>query len=549
MQVARQQTTAAACDRRLTGSASLTLCLLLGFTVAPLQAHAQRSQEALRPVPVQLVVNEATRAEVIVRIGEEVLWVPVDALEAAGLRGFAGERREFPGGLFVELGSLAPDISGAIELGDVSLRIVAAPRFFALSDVGIVDPRPRDLRFGHSTSAHLNYAVNWNSTSGASFFGEASASIAGHSVTTGFSVDDDGSFRRGFSSAVFDQPGSMRRWVIGDTSGRPGLLGSAPVVGGVRVGREYALDPYYLRYATPLFAGTVSTPSTAEIFVDGQPGQRFDLPPGPFQIGRLPVSGGLGQVQVVVRDVFGREQVFDSSYYLATEVLKQGEQDYEYLAGFERLDDLDGPHYERALGTARHRYGVTDGFTLGYRAEVSEDIVNGGPTVNLLLGRLGAAEVSLAASSGEGKTGYAAAATYAFVARGFSLSAFTRWRDGKYGDLSLSPTEPRDDLLIDVLGSVPLFSRGSLSAGFRRREVLRIDGDDGPIFVPIGIGDLVGDVVVMRAATLRASVRLATRAQLLATATRSEVDGEHWWTGSVALTLAIGQRTLGQPRV
>lgn len=520
----------------------MTLLLLLMFA-APLQIDAQRPQEELRPVPVRLVVNEETQAEVIVRIDDDTIWVPVAALEAAGLIGFAGDRRDFPGGPSVELSSLAPDISGAIELADVSLRIVAAPRFFARNDVDIVDPRPRGLRFENGTSAHLNYAVNWSQTSGASFFGEASASVAGHSLTSSFSVDESGAFRRGFSSVVFDQPGSMRRWVIGDTSGRTGLLGSAPVVGGMRVGRDYSLDPYYLRYATPLYAGTVSTPSTVEIFVDGQPGQRFNLPPGPFQIGRLPVSSGLGDVRVVVRDVFGREQVFDSSYYLATEVLKQGEHDYEYLAGFERLDGVDGPYYEGALGTARHRYGITDGFTLGYRFEMSEKIVNGGPTLNLVLGRLGVAEIYLAASHGGDRTGYAAAATYAFNTRSFSLSAFARWRDDSYGDLFLSPTQPRDDLLINVLASVPLFGRGSVSVGFRRSEVLRIEGDDGPIFLPIGVGGRPGVATVERAATLRASVRLAARAQLLATATRSEVDNERWWTGSVALAFAIGRRT------
>lgn len=521
----------------------MTLLLLFAFAATPPQTDAQSSQELLRPVPVQLVVNDVMRDEVIVRMGDETIWVPVASLEGAGLIGFAGDRRDFPGGPSVELGSLAPDINGVFELADVSLRIVAAPRFFARNDIDIVDARPRGMRFAHSPSAHLNYAVNWNTTSGTSFFGEASASIAGHTMTSGFSVDADGSFRRGFSSAIFDQPGSMRRWVIGDTSGRAGLLGSAPVVGGVRVGREYSLDPYYLRYATPLYAGTVSTPSTVEIFIDGQPGQRFNLPPGHFQIGRLPVSSGLGDIRVVVRDVFGREQVFDSSYYLATEILKHGEQDYEYLAGFERRDGIDGAYYGGALGTARHRYGVTDGFTLGYRFEMNEEIINGGPTMNFLLGRLGATELYLAASSGEGRTGHAVAATYAFTTRSFGLSAFARWRNASYGDLFLSPTQPRDDLLIDVLASVPLFSRGSLSVGFRRSEVLRIDGDDGPIFVPIGVGGRPGETVVQRAATLRASVRLAARAQLLATATRGEVDGERWWAGSVALTFAIGRRT------
>jgi outer membrane usher protein len=518
----------------------LNLLLTALLLVAPMQEQPQVQRAIL-----ELVVNEVVGGEVRVYLIELEIWVRVDDLAAAGLADFEGTRREFDAVEHVELGS-EPDFSAEVDMSSVSLRLTAHPRFFETSRIEMVDPRPKNLEFKRSTSAFLNYSAQWNSSSGTDFFGEANFSFAGNSATSTFSVDDQGNFRRGISNLIVDEPDSLRRWAAGDVFGRGGLLGSSPFVGGLRVGREYSLDPYYSSYATPQFAGATTTPSTVEVFIDGQPAQRFQLPPGPFQLDRLPVTAGLGVVSVVVRDAFGREQVFDSRYYLSTQVLKKGEQDYEYLAGAEREDNFeDGISYGDWVGTAKHRVGITDSFTLGVRAEGGERVFNAGPLVNLVLPKAGEIEFQAAASTADEGSGYAASATYFFTAPRFSFNGFARWQGDGYADLFLEPLEPRDTLLIDAVATIPVFSRGSFSLGYRQDDALEIIDPDGTVsLAPVGVfsSDAVQHAV-QRTLVGRLSYRLLRFAQVSGTATYNRTENLDFWEGYVSVAFLIGRRT------
>src|SRR5262249_5368586 len=170
-------------------------------------------------------------------------------------------------------------------------------------------------------------------------------------------------------------------------------LGSRPVMLGLRVGRDYSTDPYYLPYANPVVVGTTTLPSRADVYVNGQLARQIALPPGPFRIDRLPVSTGLGNVQVIVRDPFGRERQFGNPFYLAQGVLRRGEQDYSYLAGVTRFDDVGGPVYKDQAATAFHRVGVTDSVTIGFQAEAGRNssgkVAAGGPIFAARMWRLG----------------------------------------------------------------------------------------------------------------------------------------------------------------
>ena len=135
------------------------------------------------------------------------------------------------------------------------------------------------------------------------------------------------------TSLSFDQVRSRRRWVVGDTIGRSTSLGSAPVVGGFSVSTQQDLDPYYAIYPAPQIRGAVRTPSTADVYVDGRLVSSVRLPPGRFTLSDLPIETGVGNVRVIIRDAFGRQQSINLGFYLSTQLLKRGEQDYSYVAG------------------------------------------------------------------------------------------------------------------------------------------------------------------------------------------------------------------------
>ncbi len=96
---------------------------------------------------------------------------------------------------------------------------------------------------------------------------------------------------------------------------------------------------------------------------------------------------------MVVRDAFGREQQFVEPYYLTTALLRRGTRDYQYVVGVARSQDLSRPSaYDTPTAVAVDRVGLTGWLTAGYRVEADRHTINGGPTVNLRLWRLGEIE-------------------------------------------------------------------------------------------------------------------------------------------------------------
>jgi len=71
---------------------------------------------------------------------------------------------------------------------------------------------------------------------------------------------------------------------------------------------------------TPLLSakGDAIVPSTVDVFVNGQPVSSEQVQPGPFEISGIPAVNGAGQMQVVVTDALGRQQVVSQPFYAGT---------------------------------------------------------------------------------------------------------------------------------------------------------------------------------------------------------------------------------------
>src|SRR5206468_2039472 len=106
------------------------------------------------------------------------------------------------------------------------------------------------------------------------------------------------------------------------------------------------------------FSGAVSTPSTVDVYVNGQLLRRVPLPPGQFELKDLPVPAGTNNTRLVLRDAFGREREIGSQYYFASGLLKEGLHEFSYnfvgrlfnAGGFIKLLS---PHYATTILKAR----------------------------------------------------------------------------------------------------------------------------------------------------------------------------------------------------
>jgi outer membrane usher protein len=267
--------------------------------------------------------------------------------------------------------------------------------------------------------------------------------------------------------------------------------------------------------------------------------RRMAIPPGPYRFDRLPLNTGLGDVKVVVRDRLGREQTYASSVYLASGVLRRGDQDYRYVAGVERDDSGTTPVYGTAGAEAYHRIGFTDWLTAGYSAEGSRAVAAGGPNLAMRLGRLGEINVEAWGSRTEdGTRGAALYGLYAFTSANLNVNATAQYYDSRFANLSMAPDTASTPEFYQASASVPMFGAGSLTYSWDAR---RTSAGSYGFTTPDG----AFDATLVRAAahSLRGSARLFPGAQLTATATMTLVRGERQWSGFAGFNVALSAAT------
>ena len=172
-----------------------------------------------------------------------------------------------------------------------------------------------------------------------------------------------------------DFPDQLATLRVGDSISTSGPWGRAVRFGGLQFGTNFSAQPMLV--TTPLLAaqGEAVVPSTVDVFVNGRPIASEQVPPGPFSIDRLPVLTGAGQLQVVITDALGRQQVLTQPYYSGTTLLSQDLAEYSVELGSVREDyGTRSFGYGDMIGVASYRRGLSNTLTAGTRAEAQ---VNG----------------------------------------------------------------------------------------------------------------------------------------------------------------------------
>jgi outer membrane usher protein len=181
------------------------------------------------------------------------------------------------------------------------------------------------------------------------------------------------------TSWTWDDPARLRSVRIGDSISRGGVGGAPLRFGGIQLSRDFAVQPGFVTLPLPSLAGSAAVPSIVDVYVNNVLADSRGVPPGPFQITGVPVVTGGGEVQLVVRDLLGREVLLSQSYYTGGELLRRGLRDYSYEAGFLRRDfGRRSNDYGDFLLAATHRYGLSDKVTGELHAEATADVQIGG---------------------------------------------------------------------------------------------------------------------------------------------------------------------------
>jgi outer membrane usher protein len=78
-------------------------------------------------------------------------------------------------------------------------------------------------------------------------------------------------------------------------------------------------------YSKSYHFGSAALPSVVDVYVNNQKTFSQKINPGPFDITHLPVPGnGAGQVNLVVKDILGNEQIITKNFYQSPILLAKG---------------------------------------------------------------------------------------------------------------------------------------------------------------------------------------------------------------------------------
>jgi outer membrane usher protein len=205
-----------------------------------------------------------------------------------------------------------------------------------------------------------------------------------------------------------DFPDRMVTLRVGDSISTAGAWGRSVRFGGIQYGTNFSTQPTLV--TTPLLSakGEAVVPSTVDVFVNGQPVASEQVRPGPFQIDGVPAINGAGQMQVVVTDALGRQQVVSQPYYAGTSLLRSGLNEYSVEAGAIRRNYAKRSNdYANFVGAATYSRGVTDSLTAGAHAEAqSGGAAAAGVDGALQVGTLGIVSGTAAAGGDRSSRGW-----------------------------------------------------------------------------------------------------------------------------------------------
>jgi len=502
---------------------ALAACLLCG-----LAAGAARAQDV---GIFQLFVNLQAKGDVFVRqtaVGD--YWIKLADLHAAGLGELPGETQVFAGEPHLRLSSLQ-DVLLDVDSRELTISITLKPDAFGSQNFSLSTKAPLRVTVPNRSNAQWNYRVGYEDISGQSSAHTLENLVRAWSRGWLFQYQDsyasdlpEHRYVRQSTSLIYDLIESMQRFVAGDIIALSGELGTTRNLAGLGFSRVFDTQPSFVSNPTASFLGSVSFPSTAEIYVDGVRVGTQRINPGNYQFNNLDYYGGLHNTQIIIRDPYGGRQVLSRSYYFTDQLLKAGLQDYSYNIGAERHNvGVVSNDYSGTAWSAFHRYGWSDRLTVGLRGDGNSEAYSAGPVAAVGLGGFGllGGAYSVRRNTELDLTGDAWLARYSFDSRYWSARAQIRESDRAYSVSSADPTSlalPHRDALIGV-------GYNSADWGNLSYNVTRTSLHDGSF---------------RNANTLGYSISLKGALQLFATVSRVRQDTGDGWEGFVGASLSWG---------
>ncbi|MCQ3014943.1 fimbrial biogenesis outer membrane usher protein [Pseudomonas tremae] len=153
--------------------------------------------------------------------------------------------------------------------------------------------------------------------------------------------DPDGKrqWTRAYTYLQRDLPGTSANLTIGETSTPGEVFKSLPLKGMV-VATDLGMLPDVLQGYAPIIRGVAQTRAKLEILQNGYPVYSTYVSPGPYEINDLSITGGSGELEIVLTEADGLVRRFTQPYSTLSNLLRKGV--WRYSAAIGRYNAANG---------------------------------------------------------------------------------------------------------------------------------------------------------------------------------------------------------------
>ena len=167
------------------------------------------------------------------------------------------------------------------------------------------------------------------------------------------------------TSLIIDNIDKIERIQVGDFNAKGAFFINSFRAGGIQIGTNFKLNPTFITYPLPDFAGSTAIPSTIDIYIENTKIYSNNLNPGPFEIKDIPVLSPEGNLKIVIKDILGRVKVVNLPYITSHQLLKEGLSEYAISVGALRKNfQLKDFAYGRLFLNTFYKKGLTNKISL-----------------------------------------------------------------------------------------------------------------------------------------------------------------------------------------
>ncbi len=279
--------------------------------------------------------------------------------------------------------------SAIFSIDNIEVHVSATVTDLSLQRIGVsarLAPDPEDFEPGEKFSAGLGFtslysrylesdlespdALTLGELNG--FFNFGAFSGTGLLYQIDFDNRRDREFRRDEIRFLKDFYESSLRLQVGDINTLQRSFQRSPQLAGVSFGRRYGIiQPFKNVQSRGTRSLDFDRDSIVEIQINGQTIEELTLSAGRYEISDFPLVVGSNDIQLLVTDDLGREEIIDLDVFSQSSLLGEDVTDFGFTLGVPRTPTDTGFHYSsEPVATGYFRFAADDRLTIGFNSQV-----------------------------------------------------------------------------------------------------------------------------------------------------------------------------------